>query len=152
MFEDIVHKYRDELIRFCMAQMHRGQAAADDVVQDVFLALYKKRSVDLNDNIRAWLYEAARRKIKEYNRKNPIYDDISAICEQPDPAQQIQPDESPLDVLSDEERKLIESYYMGEDKNKIASANGTTVNALYCKIMRIRKKLSIAIGIYHKQI
>ena len=49
--------------------------------------------------------------------------------------------DSPLDILSEEERKLLESYYMKEDKNDIATNNNTTLNALYCKIKRIRKKL-----------
>ena len=109
MFEEIVIKYRDELVRFCISQMHRGRAAAEDVVQEVFLALYRKKSINLDDNIRAWLYEAARRKITEYNRKNPEFEDYSAICEQPDPIQSPS-DESFLDVLSEEERELIEYY------------------------------------------
>ena len=141
MFEEIVLKYRNELLRFCISQMHRGRAAAEDVVQEVFLALYRKKSIDLNDNIRAWLYETARRKIKEYNRKNPEFEDITAICEKPDPIHS-PPDESILDILSDEERELIECYYSGKDRDRIASEQGTTVNALYSKIKRIKHKLS----------
>lgn len=141
MFEEIVIKYRDELVRFCISQMHRGRAAAEDVVQEVFLALYRKKSINLDDNIRAWLYEAARRKIKEYNRKNPEFEDITVICEQPDPIQSPS-DESILDVLSDEERELIEYYYSGENRDRIASEKGTTVNGLYNRIKRIKHKLS----------
>ena len=139
MFEEIVKKYRDELIRFCLSQMNRDITAAEDVVQEVFFALYRKRSIDLTDNIRAWLYEAARRKIKEYNRKNPVFEEYPA--DEIEAPVQEQESETVLDILSDDERSLIECYYSGEDREKIAHRNGTTVNALYCKVMRIRKKL-----------
>lgn len=139
MFEEIVKKYRDELIRFCLSQMDRDIYAAEDVVQEVFFALYRKRSIDLTDNIRAWLYEAARRKIKEYNRKNPVFEEYP-VDEMQAPVEE-QETETVLNNLSDDERELIESYYSGEDKERLAHIQGTTVNALYCKVMRIRKKL-----------
>ncbi len=141
MFEDIVVKYRNELMCFCMAKMHRGTSAAEDVVQEVFLTLYKKKNINLDDNIRAWLYETAKRKIKEYLRKNPDYEDVTDIHERSDPTNQLQFTESPFDVLSEDERKLLESYYMEEDKENIAQKHNITLNALYCKIKRIRKKL-----------
>lgn len=141
MFEDIVRKYRNELMYFCMAQMHRGTAEAEDVVQEVFLTLYKKKNISLDDNIRAWLYETARRKIKEYLRKNPDFEDLTTVEEKTDQFQLMNETDSPLDILSEEERKLLESYYMKEDKNDIATNNNTSLNALYCKIKRIRKKL-----------
>ena len=151
MFEDIVRRYHNELMRFCMAQMHRGTAEAEDVVQEVFLTLYKKKNINLDDNIRAWLYETARRKIKEYIRKNPEFEDLTDICEQPDQIQQLTETDSPLDVLSEEERKLLERYYMKDDRNVIAANNNTTVNALYCKIRRIRKKLYLRISESNKK-
>ena len=141
MFEDIVRKYRNELMYFCMAQMHRGAAEAEDVVQEVFLTLYKKKNINLDDNIRAWLYETARRKIKEYLRKNPDFEDLTTVEEKTDQFQLMNETDSPLDILSEEERKLLESYYMKEEKNDIAKNNNTSLNALYCKIKRIRKKL-----------
>lgn len=141
MFEDIVRKYRNELMYFCMAQMHRDTAEAEDVVQEVFLTLYKKKNINLDDNIRAWLYETARRKIKEYLRKNPDFEDLTTVEEKTDQFQLMNETDSPLDILSEEERKLLESYYMKEDKNDIATNNNTSLNALYCKIKRIRKKL-----------
>ncbi len=98
-------------------------------------------NINLDDNIRAWLYETARRKIKEYLRKNPDFEDLTTVEEKTDQFQLMNETDSPLDILSEEERKLLESYYMKEDKNDIATNNNTSLNALYCKIKRIRKKL-----------
>ena len=141
MFEEIVQKYREELIKFCVSYMHRGYADAEDVVQEVFLALFRKKNINLNDNIRAWLYNTARHKIMKHIRKNPLFENITAACEKTDPISE-QFKDSVLDVLTDKEYELIKSYYMDEDPEEIASKNGMTVNALYCKIKRIRKKLS----------
>ena len=62
IFDKIVEAYRDELVFYCMARMKRGYHAAEDVVQEVFLQLHKKRNVDLHGNIRAWLYRTADHK------------------------------------------------------------------------------------------
>ena len=66
MFEIVVQKYREELIHFCIAQTHMSYADAEDIVQDVLLILYCKKNINFEDNIRTWLYETTRRKIKVY--------------------------------------------------------------------------------------
>ena len=87
IYEEIIHKYRSELVKFCLARMKRGEAAAEDVAQEVFLTLYTKKSLDLHGNIRAWLFRTAEKKIKEYNRRNPIFEELTEICVQTDPIQ-----------------------------------------------------------------
>ena len=140
MIELIVQRYRKELTRYVLLHMHRGKADAEDIVQEVFFALYKKQNISVDENIRAWLYETAKLKIKEYNRKNPQFDEITEEISAPD---EVFPDDisSAFDGVSDEEYALVKSYYMGEDKNELAARNGMTVNALYCKVMRIKKKI-----------
>ena len=49
--ERIIADYYEILIRYCMARMHRGYSEAEDVVQEVFLALSFKENINLNDNI-----------------------------------------------------------------------------------------------------
>ena len=121
IYEEIIHKYRSELVKFCLARMKRGEAAAEDVAQEVFLTLYTKKSLDLHGNIRAWLFRTAEKKIKEYNRRNPIFEELTEISVQTDP---IQDSELPdvLEILTEEERQLTKEYYLnGEEKKDIAS-------------------------------
>ena len=42
MIELIVQRYRKELTRYVLLHMHRGKADAEDIVQEVFFALYCK--------------------------------------------------------------------------------------------------------------
>ena len=142
IYEELVRKYRSELIRFCMGYMNRDISSAEDVVQEVFLQLHKKRNVDLHGNIRAWLYRTADHKIKEYLRKNPEFDDLTEADAQPDHRQSID-DNSVLAELTEDERTLLERYYLvGEDKLKLAKEYGLSLNALYIRIVRIRHKLA----------
>lgn len=142
IFDELVKAYRDELVYYCMARMKRGYHAAEDVVQEVFLQLHKKRNVDLHGNIRAWLYRTADHKIKEYLRKNPEFEELSEVLEQPDNRQDID-DNSVLVELTEDERTLLEHYYLvGEDKLKLAKEYGLSLNALYIRIVRIRHKLA----------
>ena len=138
--QELVEMYKDNIYAAAF-NICKSAADAEDVVQEVFLTLYKKKNINLDDNIRAWLYETTRRKIKEYLRKNPDFEDLTTIEEKTDQFELMNETDSPLDVLSEEERKLLESYYMKEDKETLILKYNTTLNALYCKIKRIRKKL-----------
>jgi len=142
MFEEIVHRNRDELINFCILRMKYDESAAEDVVQEVFLTLYSKKSLDLHGNIRAWLFRTAENKIKEYYRHNPVHEGFPDTVELHDPTQDIE-SVGVLDMLSDEEKELVEEYYLyGEDKDKLADSHGLTLSGLYNRIKRIRKKIS----------
>ena len=149
MIELIVQRYRKELTRYVLLHltryvllhMHRGKADAEDIVQEVFFALYKKQNISVDENIRAWLYETARYKIMEYNRNNPQFDEVTEEISAPDDGFPDDISGSIFEGVSDEEYALLKSYFMGEDKNELAARNGMTVNALYCKVMRIKKKI-----------
>ena len=150
MFEIVVQKYREELIHYCIAQTHMSYADAEDIVQEVFLTLYTKKNINFQDNIRAWLYETARRKIKSYYRKNPLHDDLDAAADRTDVSYEISDEAggSILDVLTKEEYQLLSEYYSGCDRNSMAAKMGLTPNALYCRILRIRIKIMKG-GDYH---
>ena len=144
MFEIVVQKYREELIHYCIAQTHMSYADAEDIVQDVFLILYCKKNINFENNIRAWLYETTRRKIKAYYRKNPQHDALDAIADKQDFSYElsVESGDSILDVLTKQE------YFSGCDRNSMAAKLGITPNALYCRILRIRSKLTKG-GDYH---
>lgn len=150
MFEIVVQKYREELIYYCIARTHVSYADAEDIVQDVFLVLLGKKEIDFEDNIRAWLYETTRRKIKAYYRKKLQYDDIDDVADKQELSYELSDEtgDSILDVLTKEEYQLLTEYYSGCDRNSMAAKLGITQNALGCRILRIRNKIMKG-GYYH---
>ena len=125
MIELIVQRYRKELTRYVLLHMHRGKADAEDIVQEVFFALYKKQNISVDENIRAWLYETARFKIMEYNRNNPQFDEVTDEISAPDDGFPDDISGSIFEGVSDEEYALLKSYFMGEDKNAPSSSPDT---------------------------
>ena len=127
--ERIIADYYEILIRYCMARMHRGYSEAEDVVQEVFLVKNKDgKDKKLNN------------KIMKYLSKNPWFEDITEIVDLPE--QEItEPEDNIFELLSDSELDLLKNYYYGADKEKLASQNGLSVNALYSKVKRIKKRL-----------
>lgn len=140
LYEKIVSDYHESLIRYCMARMHRGYTEAEDVVQEVFLALYFKEDINVNDNIKIWLYKTANYKIQKYLSKNPWFEDISEIVDLPE-KEITETEDDIFDLLSDSELDLIKNYYYGADKEQLAIQHGMSVNALYSKIKRLKKRL-----------
>jgi RNA polymerase sigma-70 factor (family 1) len=58
-FESLFHKYKDKLYSF-LIQLGNSQAAAEDVLQDVFLKIWTRRSqLGVIDNFNAYLFRMA---------------------------------------------------------------------------------------------
>lgn len=143
IYENIVREYYSEIKTYCKAKLNGNMQAAEDCTQEVFLALFRKMDkLKLSDNIRAWLYEAARLEVLKYIHKNG--EPVLSLEQLPDiPSDEIlEEKESVFDILSDKEMKLIKSYYLDCDKTELANENNLTMNGLYLKIHRIRKKIS----------
>ena len=143
MYNQILNRHYTEILLYCCAHLYGDQYAAEDCAQEVFLALYRKfDELDLNKDIRPWLYAAADREIRAYRRKHPETVDLDAI---PEPAETPEfteaQAETVLDCRPDQDRRLLEAYYGGGDRMKIARHMGISVNALYLRIRRIRKRL-----------
>ena len=97
-----------------MARMHRGYSEAEDVVQEVFLTLCFKENININDNIKSWLYKTANYKIQKYLSKNPWFEDITEIVDLPE--QEItEPEDNIFELLSDSELDLLKKYYYGAE-------------------------------------
>lgn len=143
---DIINKiyeyYYKEIMNYCYVRLNFNQSAAEECTQEVFFALYKKSgSLNLRTNIRAWLYKAAEIEIKKYIRKNPINEDIDDY-EISVEADFIENSSSSIEnILNTDELELAKEYYSGEDKNIIAEKHNLSINAMYSKIKRIKKKL-----------
>ena len=103
------------------------------------MLLYRKiHSLDMTKDIRPWLYRSADRVVKAYLRKNPAPAETDA---EPETADLTDIPESVFDVLSKEERELVDAYYSKADKQQIAKEKGITLQSLYVTMARIKKKL-----------
>lgn len=138
IIELIYREYYETVFRYCRVRLNGDLHAAQDCTQEVFLVLHKKlkKLVDL-DSILPWLYQTADREIKNYQRKHPAMIDIDELADLAAPQQE----DSPLDILDEEERKLVDLYYGGADKYAIAKNLGISLDVLYKRMHRIRKKL-----------
>lgn len=148
IYDEIVHKYRQEILDYCYSRLKNYQAA-EDCTQEVFFVFFRKIALlDLSVNIRNWLYSVAEREIKAYRRSNPDMVDINEIPEQPDETADLQgvdvPDE--LTELTNEERLLISDYYSGENADMIAVKYGISIPTLYVRVHRIKQKLKLISG------
>ena len=140
VIDNIINEYYIEILKYCHKHLHGDMHGAQDCTQEVFLRLHQKiNSLNMRLDIRPWLYRTADRVIKEYLRHNPEVEDVDAIPEIADTTQD--EDESPLNCLTGEERMLVDDYYSGRDKEKLAAEKGITLKSLYVRICRIRKKL-----------
>ena len=143
IIELIYREYYETVFRYCRVRLNGDLHAAQDCTQEVFLVLHKKlkKLVDL-DSILPWLYQTADREIKNYQRKHPAMIDIDEIVDLAAPQQE----DSPLDILDEEERKLVDLYYGGVDKYAIAKNLGISLDVLYKRMHRIRQKLKENLG------
>lgn len=142
MFDEIVSRYYSVILNYCKYKLSGSLTAAEDVTQEVFFILYRKRNrLKMGDNIKLWLYRTADNEIKTYIRKNPSfmpiddYEEIEAEDSFPDICS------SSFDCLTEDELKLLNDYYNGE-REAAAKKSGTNMNSLYIRIHRIKKKLA----------
>ena len=143
IIELIYREYYETVFRYCRVRLNGDLHAAQDCTQEVFLVLHKKlkKLIDL-DSILPWLYQTADREIKNYRRKHPAMIDIDELVDLAAPQQE----DSPLDILDEEERKLVDLYYGGVDKYAIAKNLGISLDVLYKRMHRIRQKLKENLG------
>ncbi len=135
----LIKKYYPDILKYCSFRLRPDEQGAEDCTQEVFLVFSKKiNELDMSSDVRSWLYAVADNKIKAYKKKYPPTVDIEDI---PKPSYEMNIDGSPLDMLSEDEQKLITAYYTGDDKLKLAQKHGVSLKALYTKVFRIKEKL-----------
>ena len=147
--EKIIQTYYKEIYSYCFAKLSYRQHPAEDCTQEVFIVFFSKHEkLSGTDNIRLWLYRTADNIIKAYIRKN--YGHEVSIEDNPEvyniPAESSFPDESaddPFEVLTEEEKKLLEAYYDTDYGQRSAAAKkmGISLAAMYQRVHKIKKKL-----------
>lgn len=150
MFDEIVSRYYNVILNYCKYKLNGSKTAAEDVTQDVFFILYRKRnSIKMGDNIKLWLYRTADNQIKNYIRKNPSFADLDECSEITVNEEFPVISDSAFDCLTPEELTLLTDYYE-VGKESAAKKNGLNMNSLYIRIHRIKKKLAENVVKTHK--
>ena len=139
--ELLVDKYADTLFRIAIQNTGVTQEA-EDIVQDVFLAMLKNLPFESEEHAKRWLIRVTVNKCRDYlraaRRKNlPLEENIAGTyCHQDsDVLQQLQKLQ-PLD------RTIVYLFYFeGYNAKEIAIMVGKTRNAVAIRLMRAREAL-----------
>lgn len=147
--EAVTQKYYKAIFQFCLRLLEYDGYAAEECTQEVFVLLtQKKEKINFDQNIRGWLYASAERICKDYRKREQrrlshitnTLDDIKDQSYDPFSSES----EKILEILTVDERHLLEAYYTEEYGNRASLADkyGMTTTQLYKKICSIRKKIS----------
>lgn len=146
MIEEIIKMYYNAILKYCRAALNGNYSAAEDVTQEVFLALHRKMTtLTIDQNIKLWLYRAADFEIKKYIKKHPSHIPLDELPEEMLPSNEDSYDlevSDSLSCLTVEDRKLLTDYYTSEDKSEVAREHRIGIDVLYVRIHRIRRRLA----------
>jgi len=151
---EIASLYYDCIFSFCNQRLPDRQAA-EDVTQEVFLALTEQNSIKNPDAVLKWLYTVARNKVNDYYRKHykkppPVsLDDVGDIPEITFDFTELYSDtelkeceNTVLNQLSEQERKLYhEIYQEGSSYASLAEKYNISDSALRTRVSRLRYKI-----------
>ncbi|MCM1298694.1 MAG: sigma-70 family RNA polymerase sigma factor [Firmicutes bacterium] len=140
--EEIIEKYYSSIYRYCLVRL-RNESDAYDCTQEVFFMLCKKSSeLNLDENIRAWLYRTADNAMKCLRRKkSDLFMEIESLL--PKKSKDV-----PLwkthfgNVITEEEYRILNDFYINEKSiEDIAKEQDISAAAAYKRIDRIKTKL-----------
>ena len=142
----LIHRYYNNVFGLCMSLLN-DRNAAEDCTQEVFLLFFRKREkLEMSENISKWFYSTARNVVASYRRKNSgisaeLTEEMENIPQEEDSyREQIK---EIYDFLGKDDEDFLIEYCEADKvkKEEIAKKNGMNMNALYQKIIRLRKKL-----------
>ena len=156
--ELLVDKYADTLFRIAIQNTGVTQEA-EDIVQDVFLAMLKNLPFESEEHAKRWLIRVTVNKCRDYlraaRRKNlPLEENIAGTyCHQDSDVlqqlQKLQPLDRTIVYLFQQLQKLQPLdrtivylfYFEGYNAKEIAKMVGKTRNAVTIRLMRAREAL-----------
>ena len=147
----IIEKYYYEILNRCRFLLQDDLQDAEDCVHDVFvLLLLKRNEIDLDRNIRGWLYACADRVVKDYRKKRQRQMQMQTALDQ---HAELQTNgafydgesftSSAFDCLSEQEVQILKEYYSAEkgSRGEIAKKHGMTMKELYRCLYQMREKI-----------
>lgn len=138
----IVDTYGDMLYRVAY-QYTRNRSEAEDITQDVFVAMLKKMPFKSEEHLKAWIIRVAINKSINYlksNRKKVLSldENIDVAGEQAFDRDEIEE----LQSLPRFDRSVIYLYYYeGYSIKEIAKITGKSANSINIRLFRAREKL-----------
>lgn len=155
--EFAVQQYYSEIYRFCFSRMI-NKNDVEDVVQNVFVVLQEKGDDLTSENLRAWLFSVAQRKLleerrDEIRRSRFVSYDVEVIAKDPLLTYEIVEEHISendvcalkariLQMLTPEERDLFEQIYEKHvNRKEVAKKLSITENALNVRVHRLRNHI-----------
>lgn len=158
-FQAIYQAWFSDVARWVVAMGGRS-ADRDDLVQDVFLVVYRRLPDFDGKNVGGWLYQITRRRVRDFRRSmwlRRLMFGVPALIESKagrgfDPSETLETTrkrellERLLESLNEPERVALVLFeledYSGE---QIAELQGVPTNTVWARIRRARLKLSKAL-------
>jgi len=154
-FDEIYEKWFDEVARWIRA-LGGPDADRDDLVQDVFLVVYRRLPDFDGENVAGWLYRIARRRVRDFRRLlwvKQLFSRSGPVSERlrhpgADPADELEAKEKGrllgtlLETLNEEQRAAFVLFEIeGLSGEEIARIQSVPVNTVWARIHKARKKL-----------
>ena len=153
-FTVIAERYRDRLVAYASQMLRaRGQAAVEDVVQDVLIRAYRALRADRRPMaLRAWLYRIAHNRcLDELRAERPTSELHETMTAGEDPAASFGRRERLRELVADiqglpaqQRSALVISELDGLTYAELAEALDTTVPAVKSLLVRARMNLAAA--------
>lgn len=153
-FHRIYEQFDDQLRRFIHGRV-ADPAAADDILQDVYLRIHAKiGGLREGDRLESWIYQIARNAIVDhYRRKRPVEELPEQVAMLAD--EEEEPDEvlatlaasveTMLSCLPDQYREALEfTELRGMSQVELAKALGLSVSGAKSRVQRARDRLKQA--------
>lgn len=139
---DAVNKYSDTVFRVAF-QYTKDRADAEDIVQEVFLKLYKKKpALDTEESLKAWLIRVTVNRSKDFLRAAKRRNATKLYCEPTVLPNAFNEVFEALFKLPERDRDaLYLHYYEGYTAREIAGILGGSERAVTKRIARAREKL-----------
>ncbi len=146
-YDSLVKQYYEIIFRYSKTRLQNDHFAAEECTQDVFMLLYRKiNKLNLEDNIKGWLYASADRIIRNYlkrNRKRIEMESVPLDSVYDLPVAESEDHSEYFQALSDSEFDLLKRYYSSDTQERymLAQQLGISMDALYQRIRTIKKKV-----------
>lgn len=164
-FERIYDEWFDHVSRW-VAALGASEADREDLVQDVFIVAHRRLSSFDGANLAGWLYQIARRKVRDYRSLAWVKHFFSA-SRLPLGDSTLQTLTSPLDLLETREKaalldELLETLNVeqraafvlfeieGLSGEQIAQLQAVPINTVWARIYKARRKLLDSIERRHQ--
>jgi RNA polymerase sigma-70 factor (ECF subfamily) len=133
------------------------RADCEDLAQDVFVVVHRRLHAFNGQNLGAWLYQIARRRVRDFRRllwvrhslclnNTPLSDQLTTSSASPADVVETQQKHDALEQLfgklNEMERATMVMFEVdGRKGEEIAKIHGVPLNTVWARIHRARKKL-----------